>query len=129
VSAELTASASDPRQRGEHRLTVIGAPSGAGACGVGQEQAPAALRAAALIKLLVGVGFDGRDLGDSPLVPWHPDRARPRAQNLEAVVEAVRTNATRVADTLVERDGPVLVLGGDCTVGDRNDRRRPGGGG
>jgi arginase len=84
---------------------------------VGQEHAPAALRAAGLLQLLGGVGFDVRDLGDSPLVPWRPDRARPRAQNLEAVVEAVRTTATRVADALVERAGPVLVLGGDCTVG------------
>jgi arginase len=99
------------------RLTVIGAPSGAGACGVGQEQAPAALRAAGLIEVLAGVGFDVKDLGDSPVVPWRPDRARPRAQNLEAVVDVVQTTATRVADALRERDRTVLVLGGDCTVG------------
>lgn len=98
------------------QLAVIGSPSGAGACGVGQEQAPAALRAAGLIESL-GVGFDVSDLGDSPVVPWRPDRARPRAQNLEAVVEVVRTTATRVADALLEDDRPVLVLGGDCTVG------------
>jgi arginase len=97
-------------------LAVIGSPSGAGACGVGQEQAPAALRAAGLIESL-GVGFDVSDLGDSPVVPWRPDRARPRAQNLEAVVEVVRTTATRVADALLEDDRTVLVLGGDCTVG------------
>jgi arginase len=83
---------------------------------VGQEQAPAALRAAGLIESL-GVGFDVSDLGDSPVVPWRPDRARPRAQNLEAVVEVVRTTATRVADALLEDDRTVLVLGGDCTVG------------
>jgi arginase len=98
------------------QLAVIGSPSGAGACGVGQEQAPAALRAAGLIESL-GVGFDVSDLGDSPVVPWRPDRARPRAQNLEAVVEVVRTTATRVADALLEDDRTVLVLGGDCTVG------------
>jgi arginase len=83
---------------------------------VGQEQAPAALRAAGLIESL-GVGFDVSDLGDSPVVPWRPDRARPRAQNLEAVVEVVRTTATRVADALLEDVRTVLVLGGDCTVG------------
>jgi arginase len=99
------------------QLRVIGAPSGAGACGVGQEQAPAALRAAGLIEVLAGVGFDVKDLGDSPVVPWRPDRARPRAQNLEAVVDVVQTTATRVADALRERDRTVLVLGGDCTVG------------
>jgi arginase len=84
---------------------------------VGQEQAPAALRAAGLIELLGGAGLAVSDLGDSAVVPWRPDRARPRAQNLEAVVEVVRTTATRVADALLERDRKVLVLGGDCTVG------------
>jgi arginase len=99
------------------QLAVIGAPSGAGACGVGQEHAPAALRAAGLLEKLGRAGFDVDDLGDSPVVPWRPDRARPQAQNLEAVVEVVRTTATRVADALLERDRTVLVLGGDCTVG------------
>jgi arginase len=99
------------------QLAVIGAPSGAGACGVGQEQARAALRAAGLLEKLVSSGFDVDDLGDSPVVPWRPDRARPQAQNLEAVVEVVRTTAVRVADALLESDRTVLVLGGDCTVG------------
>ena len=101
----------------DRRLTVVGAPSGAGACGVGQEQAPAALRGAGLLESLGGVGFDVSDLGDSPTVPWRPDRARPEAQNLEAVVDVVRRTATRVADALLERDRVALVLGGDCTVG------------
>jgi arginase len=101
----------------DRRLTVVGAPSGAGACGVGQEQAPAALRGAGLLESLGGVGFDVSDLGDSPVVPWRPDRARPEAQNLEAVVDVVRRTATRVADALLERDRVALVLGGDCTVG------------
>jgi arginase len=100
-----------------HELALIGSPSGAGACGVGQERAPAALRAAGLIESLVGAGFEVSDLGDSPVVPWRPDRARPRAQNLEAVVDVVRTTATRVGDALHEGHGMALVLGGDCTVG------------
>jgi arginase len=99
------------------QLALIGAPSGAGACGVGQEQAPTALRAAGLIEVLAGAGFEVDDLGDSRVVPWHPDRARPQAQNLEAVVDVVGTTATRVADALDKRDRTVLVLGGDCTVG------------
>jgi arginase len=98
-------------------LALIGAPSGAGACGVGQERAPAALRAAGLTALLARAGFEVDDLGDSQVVPWRPDRARPQAQNLEAVVDVVKTTATRVADALQERDRTVLVLGGDCTVG------------
>jgi arginase len=99
------------------RLAIIGAPSGAGACGVGQEQTPAAIRAAGLIEQLAKVGFEVDDLGDSPMVPWRPDRANPRAQNLEAVVEAVRRTTHRVADALVDHDRIALVLGGDCTVG------------
>jgi arginase len=99
------------------RLAVIGAPSGAGACGVGQEQAPAAIRAADLIEQLDRAGFDVSDLGDSPVVPWRPDRANPRAQNLDAVADVVRTTTRRVADALAEQDRTALVLGGDCTVG------------
>jgi arginase len=102
---------------GPGKLAVIGSPSGAGACGVGQEQAPAALRGAGLVESLGRVGFDVSDLGDLPIVPWRPDRAKPRAQNLEAVVEVVRRTAARVSDAFLERDRTVLVLGGDCTVG------------
>jgi arginase len=75
------------------------------------------LRRAGLIELLGGVGFEVSDLGDSPVVPWRPDRARPRAQNLEDVVHMVRRTSSRVADALDERDRTVLALGGDCTVG------------
>jgi arginase len=99
------------------RVAVIGAPSGAGACGVGQEQSPAAIRAAGLIEQLGRVGFEVGDLGDSPVVPWRPDRASPRAQNLQAVVDTVRRTTRRVADALAEHDRIALVLGGDCTVG------------
>jgi arginase len=99
------------------RVAVIGAPSGAGACGVGQEQTPAAMRAAGLIDQLGRVGFQVDDLGDSPVIPWRPDRANPQAQNLHAVLETVQTTTKRVADALVERNRIALVLGGDCTVG------------
>jgi arginase len=46
-----------------------------------------------------------------------PDRVRPRAQNLDDVVEVVRSTTGRVADALRDREQTVLVLGGDCTVG------------
>jgi arginase len=98
-------------------VAVIGSPSGAGACGVGQEQAPAALRDAGLIESLGGAGFRVRDLGDSTVVPWRPDRNRPEAQNLNAVVDVVGTTASRVADALRGPARMALVLGGDCTVG------------
>ena len=101
----------------QRRVVVIGVPSAAGACGVGQEQTPAAIRAAGLIDQLGRVGFQVDDLGDSSVVPWRPDRANPQAQNLHAVLETVQTTTKRVADALVQRDRLALVLGGDCTVG------------
>jgi arginase len=57
------------------------------------------------------------DVGESPVVPWRPDRANPQAQNLHAVPKTVQTTTKRVADALVQRDRIALVLGGDCTVG------------
>jgi arginase len=101
----------------QRRVAVIGAPSGAGACGVGQEQTPTAIRAAGLIDQLGRVGFEVDDLGDSRVIPWRPDRANPQAQNLQAVLETVQTTTKRVAEALVQRDRIALVLGGDCTVG------------
>lgn len=98
-------------------LSVLGMPSGAGACGVGQDQGPAGIRAAGLIDALEATGADVRDMGDSKDIPWRPDRTRPNAQNLEAVVDMVQTTAPRVADALQLPDATVLVLGGDCTVG------------
>ena len=98
------------------KITVIGVPSSAGAFANGQEKAPIALRAAGLIDRLRDAGADVEDTGDSSVWRWRPDRARPRAQNLEAVVEGVTSTRTRVADAI--RDGRIgLVLGGDCTVG------------
>jgi arginase len=94
-------------------VALIGVPSGAGACGVGQHGTPAALRA----ERLADAGMAVSDLGDSPPWPWRPDRTNRRAQNLGAVVEQVRTTATRVADGLAVPVRIALVLGGDCTIG------------
>jgi arginase len=98
-------------------VALIGVPSGAGACGVGQHGTPAALRAAGLAERLADAGMAVSDLGDSPPWPWRPDRTNRRAQNLGAVVEQVRTTATRVADGLAVPGRIALVLGGDCTSG------------
>src|SRR5688572_1886410 len=97
-------------------LAIIGVPSSAGAFANGQEEAPAALRAAGLIDRLRAAGLDVEDMGDSPVWRWRPDRARPRAQNLAAVIEAVASTRRRVAAATREGRIPV-VLGGDCTVG------------
>jgi arginase len=94
-------------------LTVIGAPTSAGAYAPGQEDGPEALRAAGLLEAL---GPDARDAGDVERFRWRPDPERPRAANLSAVAERARQLAAKVAEAL-EGDGRVLVLGGDCTTG------------
>jgi arginase len=95
---------------------VIGAPSSAGAFAIGQEEAPRALRAAGLIDGLRRAGADVRDEGDSTKWPWRPDRVRPRAQNLDAVIEQITVTRNRVA-RVAEAGTVALVLGGDYTVG------------
>jgi arginase len=94
-------------------LTVVGAPTSAGAYAPGQEEGPEALRAAGLLEAL---GPDARDAGDVEGFRWRPDAERPRAANLSAVADRARQVAERVAAAL-KGDGRVLVLGGDCTTG------------
>lgn len=95
-------------------LTVLGVPTSAGAFAPGQERAPAALREAGLLTALGERGVEVRDVGDSPVWRWRPDRERPRAQNLDAVAAIARDTAERVEAAL--GDGPLLVLGGDCSI-------------
>jgi arginase len=90
------------------RTALIGAPTSLGAFAPGQEQAPAALRAA-------GLQTDA-DFGDLELRRWRPDREHPRAQNAGGVARAAREVAERVEAAIRSGHVPV-VLGGDCTVG------------
>jgi arginase len=91
------------------KVAVIGAPTSVGAHSPGQEQAPAALRAAGLLQRPPGA----LDLGDTTLRRWAPDREHRRAQNAAAVAAA----AGEVRDLVARRAGRrALVLGGDCTV-------------
>src|SRR5688572_6669684 len=96
-------------------LTIVGAPSSAGAYAPGQEQAPAALRAAGLRELLVGRGVGVVDRGDVPGFRWAVDRAHPRAMNAPAVAAVAAAMARASAPVLAAGDA-LLVLGGDCTV-------------
>jgi arginase len=91
-------------------LTVVGAPTSAGAYSPGQEDAPAALREHGLLDRL-----GAYDAGDIEPFRWRPDPERPRAANATAVANRARQVAERVA-AVPERDR-VIVLGGDCTVG------------
>jgi arginase len=97
-------------------VTIIGVPTSAGAFAPGQEKAPAALREAGLVSALNERGVDVDDRGDSASWRWRPDHERPRAQNLGAVAEIARDTAARVEQALGDDAGPLLVLGGDCTI-------------
>jgi arginase len=97
-------------------VAIVGVPTSAGAFAPGQEQAPAALRAAGLVESLRQVGLEVDDHGDREVWRWRPDREERRAQNLGAVAEIVAETSARVAEAAVP-DAVTLVLGGDCTVG------------
>jgi arginase len=97
------------------RLTVVGAPSSAGAYAPGQEKAPTALRAAGLLDLLSAAGITVDDRGDVPGFRWHADKANPRAMNAGAAAAVAKATAQQVASAIAAHR-PVLVLGGDCTV-------------
>lgn len=96
-------------------LSVIGAPSSAGAYAPGQEKAPAAFRRHGLIEALARPDRPVRDMGDTPIFRWRPDATQPTAMNVEAVADTGRAVADMVAKGLAE-DHSILVLGGDCTV-------------
>lgn len=63
-----------PDGRRGRRVALVGVPSEAGAYGVGQYEAPAALRQAGLVERLAEAGAAMTDLGDSSPWPWRPDR-------------------------------------------------------
>jgi arginase len=96
-------------------LTIVGAPTSAGAYSPGQEDGPGALRAQGLAGALAAAGLDVTDAGDVEGFRWRPDPDSPRAANAAVVADRARQVAERVA--AVPQGGRVLVLGGDCTVG------------
>jgi len=98
------------------RLTVVGAPTSAGAYAPGQEDGPAALRAHGLLEALRAGGREVVDAGDVEGFRWRPDPERPRAANAPVVADRARQVAERAGAALAG-GGRVLVLGGDCTVG------------
>jgi arginase len=97
------------------RLVLIGAPTSAASYAPGQERAPAVLRDLGLIDALRAAGRTVEDAGDGPLHVWAPDPARPRAQNVAAVIESLTVLTEQVRGALAA-DADVLVLGGNCTV-------------
>jgi arginase len=102
-------------REGRQPLTLIGAPTSAGAYAPGQEDGPAALREHGLADQLRRLGAYVNDAGDAPRWRWQPDPAHRRAQNVSAVLDGARAVAERVAAALRDDTLPV-VLGGDCTI-------------
>jgi arginase len=96
------------------RLSVLGVPSAAGTHGPGQERAPHALRRAGLLERLAG-GAEVTDHGDLPEVAFSTDPRDRKRQNLERVVDVVRSVDAAVGPMLDAATTP-LVIGGDCTI-------------
>jgi arginase len=96
-------------------LTVIGAPSSAGAYAPGQEKTPDAIRAAGLIPLLEAQGIQVIDKQNIPVYRWEVDNQNKRAMNVDMVVSAAKAVSQKVTQSLAET-GKILVVGGDCTV-------------
>lgn len=99
----------------KRELSIIGAPSSAGAYAPGQEKAPDALREAGLVTLLREQGVNVRDYGNVSGFRWQPDKVAPNAMNSAVVTRVAGEVAAHVADFL--KNGHIaLVLGGDCTI-------------
>jgi arginase len=96
-------------------ISLIGAPSSAGAYAPGQEKAPAAFRKHGLASALHQTGYVIADRGDVSSFRWRPDLSRPNAMNLNAVAGTARAVADKMADAMAAGEA-ALVLGGDCTV-------------
>lgn len=96
-------------------LSVVGAPSSAGAYAPGQEKAPATWRRHGLLEALAAAGRPVRDRGDVVGFRWRADPDRQDAMNADAVARVARGVADAVGEALDDGDD-VLVLGGDCTV-------------
>src|SRR5688572_8402315 len=94
------------------RLSIIGAPSSAGAYGPGQEKTPDALRAAGLISLLEKQDISVIDKKNVHCYRWKVDKENKRAMNVDQVVRVAKEVAGKVHECLVEGN-KVLVIGGD----------------
>jgi len=96
-------------------VALLGVPSSVGTHGPGQEKAPAALRAAGLVRRLEAAGVTVIDHGDLPTAMFRTDPKRRTRQNLDAVVEVTRAVAERLG-VLLDGDALPVLIGGDCTI-------------
>ena len=96
-------------------VTLIEAPTSAGAYAPGQEEGPGALLDAGLIEQMQATGVGVRSGGRVQPFRWRPDPSSPRAANADVVIDRAGQVAELVRSAPAE--DTVLVLGGDCTVG------------
>jgi len=96
-------------------VTLVEAPTSAGAYAAGQEDGPRALLDAGLVERLEAAGLVVHRGGRVSPFRWHPDPESPRAANAGAVIDRAGQVAALVRSAPAE--GIVVVLGGDCTVG------------
>jgi arginase len=96
-------------------VTLIEAPTSAGAYAPGQEDGPRALLDAGLREGLEAAGVTVHMGGRASPFRWRPDRESPRAANAGAVIDRASQVASLVRS--VPAGETILVLGGDCTVG------------
>jgi arginase len=96
-------------------VSLLGVPSSAGTHGPGQEKAPAALRAAGLVRRLQAAGVRVQDHGDLPTTLLRADPSHRDRQGIERVTEVARQVRDAVTKLLEEETTPLLI-GGDCTI-------------
>lgn len=100
---------------GGRNVGLLGVPTSAGSHNAGQEQAPAALRAAGLAERLAADGIGVRDFGDLPVARHRPEPPIDGVRDLDRVARVVRQTADSVSEIREAALVPV-VLGGDCTI-------------
>jgi arginase len=96
-------------------VTLVQAPTSAGAYAPGQEDGPRALLDAGLCEGLEAVGVTVHIGGQASPFRWRPDPDNPRAANAGAVIDRASQLASLVRSA--PAGDTILVLGGDCTVG------------
>jgi arginase len=96
-------------------LTLIEAPTSAGAYAPGQEDGPRALLETGLVEWLEAAGVAVHRGGRVTPCRWQPDPINPRAANADAVIDRAGQVAALVRSAPAE--DTIMVLGGDCTVG------------
>jgi arginase len=101
--------------RQANKIAILGAPTSAAALSAGHENAPRALRKAALVERLTSAGYQVSDLGDDPPQLYKPDEGTPRARNLPGVLASLEALKPRVEQAIKSGALP-LIVGGDCSI-------------